>query len=523
VQVSPEADRTPVSVRAPMPMPVRRTLSALRSEGRAPPSKRTLAVGGAVLGAALLTLVIVLATRGESGAVAEERTKMAAALSAGTLKTLKEARDLGAQILAASPGDGETLARLTLVDALLVTDYGLPPAKDSEAMLANALAAKGSSAARTSTLQATCAILALSGGQLAKAQQCAEKALAALPDGTPALLAAARVKAYNADLDGARRDLERLLQRAPDFSAAVLDWAAIWIDLGDPSTASQSLRDQIKRTGDHLRARLLLAEAERALGDRGTAEGLEAACRAESKQSPTLRVGCLLAASAQSRLAGEHQQAVRSARAAAAEIPDEPRLLASAALTLAVLGEVDAADQALGRARKLARENAAPVAWADMAVRLGRHQAVVPGKLLETAAGPERRLVTARLVLAYEGPAGLAKHLKSVPRGLVLIDPDLHAISQLAEEGAARSDRTDLEKRADRGDPVAGYVLGRMLERGDPRQAARRLEKALWGHGDACDAAVLYRNALRQLDASPSVRLLRELRLRNAQCPAAQI
>jgi hypothetical protein len=158
-----------------------------------------------------------------------------------------------------------------------------------------------------------------------------------------------------------------------------------------------------------------------------------------------------------------------------------------------------------------------------MAVKLGRRQVVVPSHLMDTAVGPERRLVAARLILAYEGAGALAKHLKNVPRGLVLIDPDLHAISQIAEDSGARGDRTDLEKRADHGDPVASYVLGRLLERHAADPAAKRLEKALWGHGDACEAAVIYRRLLKQLgyESAPQ-RIMRELKSRNAQCPAAQ-
>jgi tetratricopeptide (TPR) repeat protein len=461
-------------------------------------------------------------TRSDGAAVASLRAQMGAAISAGSLRSLTAARELGQQIVAGAAEDADALASVAYVRALLLRDYGVGARPDAESALARAQAAKGASAAGAGTLQATAALLALGAGKQGDAQAAAEKALAATPDGAPALLAAARVKIHNADLDGARRDLERLLQRTPDYAEAVVDWAAIWIDLGDPSTASQSLRDQIKRTPDHLRARLLLAEAERALGDR-VGEGLEAACRAESKESAALRVGCLLAAAAQSRMAGEHQQAVRSARAAATEIPSEPRLLASVALSLAVLGEVDAADEALAKAKRLARETSVPLAWADMAVRLGRHQVVVPpgGNLLDTAAGPERRLVAVRLLLAYEGPAGMARFLKAVPRGLVLIDPDLHAVSQIGES-AARGDHSDLEKRADRGDPVAAYVLGRIFERSDPRQAARRLERALWGHGDACDAGILLKTVIKQLDgSSPPPRVMRELRSRNAQCPAA--
>jgi tetratricopeptide (TPR) repeat protein len=513
-----EADRTPISVRAPMP--VRRTLSALRSE--APPvQRRRLLIGGGAAVVVVVAAVALLLGRGpNTGALDELRAKMAAGVVSGSLASLTAARDLGRQVLAIAGEDGDALASLAYVQALLLRDYGVGQAREVAELAARAGALKGSPGPRTALLQATCALLALGQGQLAEAQQCAERALAASPDGAPALLADARVKIHGADLDGARRDLERLLQRAPDYAAAVLDWAAVWIDLGDPSTASQSLRDQIKRTPDHLRARLLLAEAERALGDNAAPGDLEAACRAESKLSPTLRVGCLLVAAAQSRLAGEHQQAVRSARAASAEVPDEPRLLASVAMALAGLGEIDAADEALRRARRLARDTFVPIAWADMAVRLGKKQVVVPGNLLDNPAGAERRLVAARLVLAYEGPGALGKRLKTVPRGLVLIDPDLTAIAHIADE---RGDRSELEKRADKGDPVAAYVLGRLLERIDLRQSYRRLEKALWGHGDACEAAALYRSVARQVDAAPSLRLLRELRGRNSQCPAAQL
>jgi tetratricopeptide (TPR) repeat protein len=520
VQVLDE-DKTPVNARVPVPQ--RKTLSALRVVRQPGARKRVFAIAGAVAAAAIIATIAFVASRPGVGTGEGLRAKMNSAISAGTLRSLIAARDLGKQMLASAPGDGDTLASLAFIDALLVRDYAFGQRSDAEAALARAQAVAAPPAARSGTLQATCAIVALTAGKLAEAQQCAEKAVAATPDGAPALLAAARVKIHNADLEGARRDLERLLQRTPDFSEAVLDWAAIWIDLGDPSTASQSLREQIKRTPDHLRARLLLAEAERALGDRSAAEGLEAACRAESKESPALRVGCLLAASSQSRLAGEHQQAVRSARAAGAEMPDEPRVLAAAALGMAVLGEIDAADEALKRARTLARETSVPIAWADMAVKLGRRQVVVPSHLMDTAVGPERRLVAARLILAYEGAGALAKHLKNVPRGLVLIDPDLHAISQIAEDSGARGDRTDLEKRADHGDPVASYVLGRLLERHAADPAAKRLEKALWGHGDACEAAVIYRRLLKQLgyESAPQ-RIMRELKSRNAQCPAAQ-
>jgi len=49
-------------------------------------------------------------------------------------------------------------------------------------------------------------------------------------------------------------------------------------------------------------------------------------------------------------------------------------VLADSALVLASLGEIDAADEVLVRARKLADEKAVPLAWATLAIRLGRGQ-----------------------------------------------------------------------------------------------------------------------------------------------------
>jgi tetratricopeptide (TPR) repeat protein len=275
VQVSPvEADLTPVSVSG-VQIPARRTQTAalpVRQLWRS----RPLVMSAAAVGLALLGVVVFLATREDGGAVEELRGRMNTATAAGSLAGLTTARELGQQIVAARPSDGGDLAALAFVDTLLIRDYGLPLRKEAEDLLARARADKGASAARTGVIEAVAALLALGAGQLAEAQQSAERAVTATPDGAPALLAGARVKIHNADLEGARRDLERLLARTPDYAHAVTDWAAIWIDSGDPSTASQSLRDQIKRTRDHLPARLLLAEAERALGDRSAVEGLAA-------------------------------------------------------------------------------------------------------------------------------------------------------------------------------------------------------------------------------------------------------
>jgi hypothetical protein len=183
-----------------------------------------------------------------------------------------------------------------------------------------------------------------------------------------------------------------------------------------------------------------------------------------------------------------------------------------------VLGEIDAAGEALGRAERLAAVRAPALAWADLAVKLGRREAVADDALLATAVGPERRLVAARVALARGGTAELGSTVRAIPAALVLFDPDLRALAFLGRDGGApRGERSEMEHRADRGDPVAAYVLGRLAERAsDNRQAARRLEKALVGHGDSCDAATRLR-ALRSGEAV--TRLLRELRTHNARCP----
>ena len=66
-------------------------------------------------------------------------------------------------------------------------------------------------------------------------------------------------------------------------------------------------------------------------------------------------------------------------------------------------------------------------------------------------------------------------------------------------------------------------VVDALNERaGDNRLATRHLEKALWGHGDACEAAFLLRGLPRSAESPPWQRLLRELHTRNGQCSAAQ-
>ena len=83
-----------------------------------------------------------------------------------------------------------------------------------------------------------------------------------------------------------------------------------------------------------------------------------------------------------------------------------------------------------------------------------------------------------------------------------------------------------MERRADRGNPLASFVAGVLAAReNDHKLAAKRLEKALSGHGDACRAALLYLQALQAQDKppQPNRNALRGLHERCAACPLPEI
>jgi tetratricopeptide (TPR) repeat protein len=302
----------------------------------------------------------------------------------------------------------------------------------------------------------------------------------------------------------------------------VADWAAQQLDSGDASAARRVGREFLAKNKAASRVQLVVADAERALGEKGWSKRVESACHGDNRVSRAMRAACLLASAQDARLDGERSTATRKARAAG-QTSEDARVLADSALVLASLGEIDAADEVLARARKLADEKAVPLAWANLAIRLGRGQAdgVLPPA--ERPAQPERHLVALRAAYLKGGGAALAAAIKSVPAGLSEIDADLRTFMELGREGSVSpNDRTTLERRAERGSPVAAFVLGILAAReSDHKQAAKWLEKAMAGHGDACRAALLYLSALQAQEqpAPPNRGLLRALHARNAQCP----
>jgi tetratricopeptide (TPR) repeat protein len=456
------------------------------------------------------------------------REELDSALSSGSFDRLVRVRDRARAALAGAEPDGDALVRLALAEAFLALDHGVPGAKSAEATLGRLRPGDQGNSQRLALVEAARALLALADGDRNTARQHVDAGLARAGANPPPvlLLASARVRTLAGDTAGAGKDLDLALQLAPDFVPVVADWAAQRLDSGDAVAARRVAREFLAKNKAASRVQLVLADAERALGESGWTKHIELACHDESRGSRALRAACSLASALHARLDGERSTAVRKARAAG-QIFDDPRVLGDSALVLASLGEIDAADEVLARARKLADDTAVPLAWANLAIRLGRGQTDGTASLAERPAQPERHLVALRALYLRGGGAAMAAAIKTVPAGASEIDTDLRTFAELGRErGVSRSDRAMLERRAERGSPVAAFVLGIVAAREDDhKQAARWLDKALAGHGDACRAALLYLSALQAQErpSQPDRVALRALHARNAQCPIPEV
>jgi tetratricopeptide (TPR) repeat protein len=452
------------------------------------------------------------------------REELDSALSSGSFDHLMRVRDRARAALAGAEPDADALVRLALAEAFLALDHGVPGAKGAEEDLRRLRPGDRPNPQRLALVEAVRALLALAAGDRDMAKSHLEVGLAwAAKKPPPVLLfVSARVRALAGDNVGAGKDLDSALQAAPDFAPVVADWSAQRLDSGDASAARRVGREFLAKHKAASRVQLVVADAERALGESGWSKRVESACHGDNRVSRAMRAACLLASAHDARLDGERSTAARKARAAG-QTSEDARVLADSGLVLASLGEIDAAEEVLARARKLADDKAVPLAWANLAVRLGRGQADGAVPPAERPAQPERRLVALRAVYLNGGGAALAAAIKNVPAGPSEIDADLRTFMELGREGGpSQNDRAILERRAERGSPVAAFVLGILAARDDDhKQAARWLEKALTGHGDACRAALLYLSALQAQEqpAPPNRGLLRALHARNAQCP----
>jgi tetratricopeptide (TPR) repeat protein len=291
--------------------------------------------------------------------------------------------------------------------------------------------------------------------------------------------------------------------------------------------ARRALVALLERNQDNSRALLLLAESERALGEPNWVNSLEKACGSDAKISRSIRAACAVESALQARIDGDRVGALRKAKAVS-QTSEDPQILGPASLLLALLGETDAAEEVLERARKAADPANVPLLWADLAMRLSRGETVqtVP-RALEHPAGPERDLVALQAAYGRAGAPGLAAALKVLPPGILDIDWDMRAYAALGREGGPpKPELLTLEKRGEKGSPVISYVLGALAARDkDYQLAMRRLEKALALHGDACQATALYLDAVKRVGhgAQPNKPGVRNVRAHNAKCPLPEM
>jgi Tfp pilus assembly protein PilF len=452
------------------------------------------------------------------------REELDRALASGTLELLMRARDIAKIALESGPFEPDSLVRLGLVNALLTSDYAVEAKKDAEDALDRAQSGPEAGKERRSLASAARALLALADGDRSLANQHVNAAMAASAGEPTAfvLLASGRVRALAGDAAGAARDLDRAMGMSPDLAPVVIDWAASQMEGGNPVTARRALATLLDKSTENSKARLLFADAERALGETDWVKNVELACHSDVKISRIVRSACAVESAAQARLEGERTVAIRKAKAVS-QTMDDPYLLGQSSLLLASLGEVDAADEVLARARKAGDPTMPALRWADLAIRLGRAENPQTLPAMDRPAGPERDLTALRLAYARGGGDALAQTLKEIPPGVLDIDWDVRALAALADPtGPTKQELAVLEKRGDKGNPAASYVLGLLAMRDkDFKLVVRRLEKALSLQADTCQAAIQYLDASARVGrtAQPNRGALRGIHARNSKCP----
>jgi len=457
------------------------------------------------------------------------REELDRSLFSGTLEQLMRARDVARMALESGVPDADSLARLGLLNAFLVDDYSVEAKKDAGDALRRAEAGSEINKERAALVASARSLLAHAAGEREAAKKLADAAIAqAAPDASAfALLASARARSLIGDVEGTARDLDRAMGIAPDLAAVVVDWATSRLDGGDPVAARRALVTLLEKNQDNSRALLVLADAERALGEPNWVKSLGKACRSDAKISRSIRATCAVESALQSRIEGDRAGALRKAKAVS-QASEDAQVLGQASLLLTLLGETDAAEEVLNRGKKAADPANVPLQWADLAIRLSRGETSATSRILEHPAGPERDLVALQAAYVRTGAAGLAVALKVLPPGIQDIDWDVRAYAALGREGGPpKPELVTLEKRVEeKGSPVVSYVLGALAMRDkDYKLAMHRLEKALAWHGDACQAASLYLDAIKRAGrgAQPNKTGLRNLRAHNAKCPLPEM
>jgi hypothetical protein len=440
-----------------------------------------------------------------------------AEIDAGSCPGLRRAQVLGRRLVLTNAGDQSARTAVALAGAMLAIECAEPLTEDAvhtaqepelggdERALAELVAARG--------------LVRIAAGWSAEAVREAELAVGGAPGTPQPLYALGRVRGRAGDLVGASHALEAAMVAGPYFLPARMAWAEVRLDLGDAATAAEALR---ALPAADLRTRLLADEVERARGTRAVTSPapalLDAACDESRVGSALEAAACAWRDGTRARLAGNRAQARARALAAAERVPGDPRLLAQLATLLAELGAVDRATWLLARAERLAAPSTPGLAWAALAVALGRGRSL-PRPSAPRPPAPEGPLLEARAALASGGIGALAAVEEQL--GPSDQDPDRAQLALLVK-GAGAPDRADTgaepSASADR-DPLAAYVAGlRARLAGDLPGAAERLSHALTGHGDACRAAGEYIAVLRALKRRPAPQVFAALRAENASC-----
>ncbi|HEX3698054.1 MAG TPA: hypothetical protein VH374_21970 [Polyangia bacterium] len=427
-------------------------------------------------------------------------------LASGTLRRLLQGRDIGQKRWNKVPADDGTRINLAFVEAVLAFDHGITVDKSE----AQRLTAEGSNRAAWSTLlgaqaAAARALLALADGDPLAAAEAVRAALAAAPDDRRVLLAAAATRYRSGDLEAAAALLQRQPGLGQTWGVARPTVAALELDRGRANAALELLEPSLASGSDEALWLLLDQEALRAARNparkspAGISERLIKVCARDGETSSTVRAACALNLAVEKRLAGDRAGALAEARRAAAVHSTNPRVLGGVAQALANLGEIDEAAAVADSAGRRVSAAFPALAWANVAVAIGRGLAAAPPAGIHPA-GVESRLVSAR---AEEASASLTPDYGGA--GIVDGDPDLRWLSSLGMTGSRHHVIRfveSVEHRPDRS-PVAAYVAGTLaLKAGRRHLAERWLAEALTGHGDACKALREYEIVLRRLKQS---------------------
>lgn len=436
-------------------------------------------------------------------------------LLGGGLAGLMRARAL-ALAGAAVGNDTEAAATLALAQALLTSEYGRNEVNAALAA-AHTVATASRVSSRAKSLElASRALAEVAVGRLDRAEALARQSISLGHKQASPLFVLGRIRFRQGNLAAASHAFQAALVREPGFVEARVAWAEVWLELGRRARAKAGLRRALRRTPDHGRAQLLLAELDLAeAGDQSEAVAWEASCAHAEEQSPYLASACDLVRARRAARSHDWDAAIRFAEAAGQRQPAEPRVLGGAAQLLASLGAVDRAARCLA---ENPRSSPLPSRrWAELAIELGRGLSPgLPARLTD-ASSPWAPVLRARIALASGGIKALSATLRELGRsdGAELAPLAALANGEGGESAASESD----------GDAAWAYVRGlRAGLDGKPALAAQLLVNALSEHADACRAAGEYLAACRELARVPDPQAFAWLARENARCvnlPAA--